>query len=90
MKQKNDPIITNDINGFVRADIKDCPRCHKAHANIVVNMLTNPVKRKDNFTHWSMCPILKEPIMWDSRLIIDPNIFKRIKKLLFKKKEVIL
>ncbi len=37
-----------------------CARCGEDHFSLIFLPLTNPA---DEWTHWVMCPILKEPIL---------------------------
>lgn len=58
-----------------------CPRCGKPHENLLLQKFMKPMitEHVDNdrgsidhiscyFTHWAMCPVLQEPIVFSFKL----------------------
>lgn len=47
--------------------ILNCARCSGDHKDMGFKKLTVPIKSDDgigpDWTHWSLCPILKEPVL---------------------------
>jgi hypothetical protein len=46
--------------------LENCARCNESHENLEFHQFTNPVR---DLTHWTLCPITKEPILM--RVILD-------------------
>lgn len=45
-------------------DINMCTRCKSTHAQLNVHVFHKPVEIGDRvFTHWAMCPAMKEPML---------------------------
>jgi len=44
----------------IYVDVKNCARCDQDHVSLMFTKFTNPI---DDWTHFSICPYNKEPIL---------------------------
>jgi hypothetical protein len=59
--------------------LRNCPRCHGSHDDLLVEELDNPVvdpkpydrEHPCTFHYWSMCPVRKQPILFISPALDD-------------------
>ena len=43
-----------------------CPRCGRKHRLTVAKKFKKPVKVGNVYTHWSVCPVTKEPVIYSN------------------------
>jgi hypothetical protein len=68
------------MNEKVITEVRNCARCGEYHKRIVFHAFK---RRSPKYTHWAMCPNVREPILM---FIKPPSIFEWISyyfKLLF-------
>jgi len=51
---------TRDAQGIAVRGLTNCARCGGYHSVIFFTEFRHPI---DNFTHWSLCPDSKDPIL---------------------------
>lgn len=47
-------------DGIIAENFKNCPRCGAEHLILFFQPFQKPI---DKFTHWTICPVSKDPIL---------------------------
>jgi len=58
-----------DSNLLEGVKVPLCGRCQRSHNGLTFHKITNPIIASvyETYTHWAMCPTLKEPILMAKR-----------------------